>query len=88
MATIHEVKSAGMFMGKLGFGTDLLEEITQICTEKDICLGRVEALGAVQKARLGYYNQLNQEYLFYDLNQYQCHCLLPLCNGSYLFETT
>ncbi len=69
MAIIHEVKVEKMFMGKLEYGADLLEEITQICVDSDICLGRVEALGAVKRARLGYYNQNNQEYHFYDLNQ-------------------
>ncbi len=69
MAIIHEVKVEKMFMGKLEYGADLLEEITQICVDKDIYLGRVEALGAVKRARLGYYNQQNHEYHFYDLDQ-------------------
>jgi len=58
-----------MFMGKLECGADLLEEITNICVDKDIHLGRVEALGAVKKARLGYYNQKEREYHFYELDQ-------------------
>ena len=69
MATIREVKAVKMFMGKLAHGADLLEEITKICIDQDICLGRVEALGAVKKARLGYYNQQDHEYLFFELNQ-------------------
>ncbi len=69
MALIREVKAAKMLIGKLEFGADLLEEITNICVDKDICLGRVEALGAVKKARLGYYNQKEREYHFYELNQ-------------------
>jgi hypothetical protein len=58
-----------MFMGKLEFGADLLEEITRICVDRDIHLGWVEALGAVKKARLGYYNQKEREYHFYELDQ-------------------
>ncbi len=69
MAVIREVKAVKMFMGKLTHGVDLLEEITKICVDKDICLGRVEALGAVKKARLGYYNQQDREYHFYELDQ-------------------
>ena len=69
MAIIREVKAVKMFMGKLAHGVDLLEEITKICVDQDICLGSVEALGAVKKARLGYYNQQEQEYCFFDLNQ-------------------
>lgn len=69
MAVIREVKAVKMFMGKLAHGADLLDEITKICVDQGICLGRVEALGAVKKARLGYYNQQDHEYLFFNLNQ-------------------
>ncbi len=69
MATIHEVKTVKMFMGKLAHGADLLEEITTICVDQNIYLGRVEALGAVKKARLGYYHQQRREYDFFVLNQ-------------------
>ncbi len=69
MAIICEVNAVKMFMGKLAHGADLLEEITKICVDQDICLGSVEALGAVKKARLGYYNQQDHEYRFFDLNQ-------------------
>lgn len=69
MATIREVKAVKMFMGKLAHGADLLEEITKICVDQNICLGSIEALGAVKKARLGYYNQQAHDYSFFDLNQ-------------------
>ena len=69
MAIMHEVKAMKTFMGKLEYGADLLEEITRICVDKDIQLGRVEALGAVKKVRLGYYNQKDREYHFYELDQ-------------------
>lgn len=69
MAKIREVETVKVLMGKLAHGADLLEEITGICVDHDIRLGRVEALGAVKKARLGYYNQLDHEYHFYGLDQ-------------------
>ncbi len=69
MAVVREVKAVKMFMGKLECGADLLEEITRICVDKDMHLGRVEALGAVKKARLGYYNQKEREYHFYEFDQ-------------------
>ena len=50
--------------GRLAFGTDLLNELTRICTDQDIRLGRVEAIGAVQSARIGFYNQQAREYEF------------------------
>jgi len=56
-------------MGKLSYGGDLLDEITDICRKKNIQLGRVEALGAVQRARLGFYNQQTHEYQFIVLDE-------------------
>ena len=67
MAVIQNVTLSKMFMGKLGYGRDLLEEITNFCVKENIRLGQVEALGAVQKARLGYYNQESREYQYLDL---------------------
>ncbi|MGA1869320.1 MAG: PPC domain-containing DNA-binding protein [bacterium] len=64
MSIIKQVQPTKIFMGKLQYGCDLLEEITNICSAYDIRLGRVEGLGAVQKARLGFYNQRNREYQF------------------------
>ena len=69
MAITNKVKSNELFMGKLSHGGDLLEEITDICRKKNIQLGRVAALGAVQKARLAFYNQKTHEYQFFSINQ-------------------
>jgi len=55
-------------MGKLKHGADLLEELTDICNQDNIRLGRIEALGAVQKARIGFYNQKNREYQCFNLD--------------------
>lgn len=62
MAILKKVKSTEVLMGKLKHGADLLEEITNICRDYDIRLGRIEAFGAVKKARLGFYNQKTREY--------------------------
>ena len=70
MANVRIVKHNNYFMGKLRRGVDLLEEITQVCKKEDIRLGRVEALGAVKKARLAYYDQDDHEYRFFELDQH------------------
>ena len=57
-------------MGKLSHGSDLLEEITNICIDENINLARIEALGAVQKACIGYYDQESREYQFVDLDEH------------------
>ena len=56
-------------MGRLRYGADLLEEITEICRKQGIRLGRVEALGAVKRACLGFYDQQKREYRLFTLDQ-------------------
>lgn len=70
MAVMEEVKQKEIFIGKLKHGADLLEELTAICKEKNIRLGRIEAIGAVQKAVIGYYHQDKREYEFISLDQH------------------
>lgn len=69
MAVYRNVQRGRTIMGKLAHGADLLAELTDICSREGIGLGRVEALGAVQKARVGFYNQSRREYEFHDLDQ-------------------
>lgn len=69
MSSLKKVNSGHLFMGRLGFGQDLLEEITSACIDKNIRLGRIEAIGAVQRARLGYYDQTAREYNFFTVDK-------------------
>ena len=69
MAAYNEVTPKRTFMGRLKFGGDLLEELTTICEENNIRLGRVEALGAVQKAHVGFYDQRVREYDFLEMDE-------------------
>jgi len=69
MAVMKKVTPAKVFMGKLTYGADLLEELTEVCRRENVQLGRVEALGAVSRARLGFYNQQTREYQFFELDQ-------------------
>ncbi|RLC22318.1 MAG: DNA-binding protein [Deltaproteobacteria bacterium] len=69
MAIIRQAEAGRLYMGKLGHGLDLLEEITAVCERENIRLGRVEAIGAVKSARIGYYDQEAREYRFLTLDQ-------------------
>ena len=69
MAIIKQVTAETLYMGKLQHNADLLAEITDICIQHDIQLGRIEALGAVKRACLGFYNQSSFEYQFFNLDQ-------------------
>lgn len=57
-----KVKTAGVLMGRLALGADLLEELTARCREHGIRLGRIAGIGAVTKARLSFYGQAEREY--------------------------
>lgn len=61
--------SKRVYITRLPFGGDLLEEITRFCMEKNVTLGKVQGIGAVQNARLGFYHQSKREYQFFDLQQ-------------------
>jgi predicted DNA-binding protein with PD1-like motif len=69
MAIMKKITPGELFMGKLSYGSDLLEEMNQVCRKKNVHLGRIEALGAVQKAHLGFYNQQSHEYQFFLIDQ-------------------
>ncbi|MBS3732526.1 MAG: DNA-binding protein [Desulfobacterales bacterium] len=66
---MKKISSQQVHMGKLQHGADLLEEITQTCNRENIRLGRIQAIGAVQRARLAYYNQKTREYRFFTIDQ-------------------
>ena len=68
MAVYKSIEPKHMIMGKLSHGGDLLEELTGLCEKENITLGTVEAIGAVQKARIGYYDQAARVYEFVEFN--------------------
>ncbi|MFH7325076.1 PPC domain-containing DNA-binding protein [Desulfurivibrio sp. C05AmB] len=56
-------------MGKLRHGSDLLTELTAIAVRRGIQLGRIEAIGAVRQARIGFYDQSGQKYRYCTFEQ-------------------
>ena len=69
MAIMKKVQTKELYMGKLSYGADLLQELTDICQKEQIQLGRVRAIGAVRRARLAYYDQEIHEYQFFVIDQ-------------------
>lgn len=61
---MKKVEKHSVYMGRLSHGADLLEELNRLCGESNIECGRIEAIGAVQRACIGYYNQTRREYKF------------------------
>jgi predicted DNA-binding protein with PD1-like motif len=56
-------------MGRLAKGDDLLLALEKFCQERHLTLGEVRALGAVTRARVGFYHQEERKYYFLDLDQ-------------------
>jgi predicted DNA-binding protein with PD1-like motif len=55
-------------MGRLAKGEDLLAALANCAREHGITLGEVQAIGAVSRARVGYYNQEERKYQYIELN--------------------
>lgn len=70
METIRQVQGGRVLIGRLTHGADLLEQLTSVCADNGIRLGWVRALGAVQNARVGYYDQDRREYEFLDFDRH------------------
>ena len=70
MAVYETIEPVRMVMGKLSFGGDLLEELTSVCEKENITLGTVEAIGAVQKGCIGYYDQDEKKYQFTEFDKH------------------
>jgi predicted DNA-binding protein with PD1-like motif len=64
------VTEARKIMGSLAKGDDLLAALTNICQELGITLGEVKAIGAISKARVGYYHQDSRQYEWLDLDRH------------------
>ena len=56
-------------IGQLERGTDLYSGITRIAQENNIHVGRVTGIGAVQKARIAYYDQKQMKYFDLEINE-------------------
>ena len=77
MSKIREIIPAKTYIHRVTHNADLLEELTSLCIQNNITLGRIEGLGAVQKAGLSYYNQDKKVYEFFEINQHlEITCLI------------
>lgn len=55
-------KIGRILVGRLNFRDDLLSGLTAICSANRICTGVISVIGAVQSAKLGYYDQAKKAY--------------------------
>ncbi len=60
----HDVTTTRVLMGRLRRGDDLLAALTTLCRDEGVTLGRVTALGAVECACVGFYDQQARTYSY------------------------
>ncbi len=58
-----EVNFGRVFIGRFEFGKDLFDSIKEFCKQKNISLGVFSIIGAVKKAKCGYYDQDSKKYV-------------------------
>lgn len=58
-------------IGRLKKGDDLLKALNALCNEANIRLGKIQAIGAVSKAVVGFYLQEPREYVSLDYDYHQ-----------------
>jgi uncharacterized protein len=70
-------ESGRIIIRRLPHNGDLLNEITEVARRAGITTGTVSAIGAVQRARIGYYDQAARLYRERDLEEPReiCSCL-------------
>jgi uncharacterized protein len=68
MLMLKQITPGRVFMGKLSHDCDLLDELTEFCISEKITLGRIEGIGAVKQARIGFYDQQTREYGFHQID--------------------
>lgn len=63
------MRSGKVHIGRLKHGADLLAELTRVCQDNGIFHGEVKAIGALKKARYGYYDQTTRKYEYLEFNE-------------------
>ncbi len=59
---MRRMETAEVLMGRLPTGSDLLEGITALCRENRVLAGKITIIGALRKAKLGWYDEDAREY--------------------------
>ena len=76
----REVKEGRSFIGRFGFGEDLLSALTAFCKKHRIRMGVFRVIGAVKNATFGYYKQDIKKYA--DCIRLDKKMEIISCNGN------
>ncbi|MEN2995178.1 MAG: PPC domain-containing DNA-binding protein [Thermodesulfovibrio sp.] len=58
-----------VFQGRLLKGQEIISEISNFLRENSIKAGLINGIGAVKKAKIGYYDQSEKKYIFHEFNE-------------------
>ncbi len=64
-------------MIRLFNGEEIIESVKEVCKKENVTSGRVQGIGAVQKAVLGYFDTEKKEYM-----HFECKGELVSCMGN------
>lgn len=62
LGAIFEYKTGRELLVRLPQGVDLVQSVAELCRSKGIEVGAFTAIGALKRARLGYYDQKHLKY--------------------------
>lgn len=60
---LKQFEQGRIFMAKLGYQADLLEELNKICLDTNIKAGHISVIGAVSSLKLGFFDQETKQYV-------------------------
>ncbi len=65
----RDFKIKRVIKGRLLKGDEIISEITKILREKSIKAGLISGIGAVSRAKIGYYDQKNRQYMWKEFKE-------------------
>jgi uncharacterized protein len=60
---IRDFRQGRCLVARLDHGMDIIAQITDLAKEKEIETGFLSVIGALSRAKLGYYDQVSQKYI-------------------------
>lgn len=77
-----EYKQGRTFVGRFDHGADVLESVNDFCNEKQIKTAYVNLIGAVTSIRIGYFDTIEQRYVYLEENDIQKPFEIAGCTGN------
>lgn len=65
---MNKFQTGDIYMGRLNKDDDLYQELSRLAVENQIKTGIINVIGAVSRARIGFYNQEKRKYEYIDFD--------------------